>query len=322
MNTTSAHSLELAHHTLRILDPEISLRFYQDKLGMTLLAHRVNGGRSHYYLAYADGHAEVYDDVTLTRWQGPCFLELVHDSALVVDVRKQPDASEGYWKISIAVPDVDIARSRLVANNVAVDTPRQVADIAYLCHFSDPDGYCIELIQHDFQHNHHPESESSLYSLGTRPSFLLITYRVKEIERSLKFYRNLLGMRLLSKQVVESKGFTLYFLACTKEMPPSSDIESVDNREWLWKRPYPMVELQHIWGTEKTEEFSYRTSSESGFEGISFGVLKLEETLRRISQESNADVTCSIDQVLQLKTATVLDPDGYPIRLIGKTYKQ
>ena len=105
-------------------------------------------------------------------------------------------------------------------------------------------------------------------------------------------------------------------------MPPSADIESVDNREWLWKRPYPMVELQHIWGTEKTEEFSYRTSSESGFEGISFGVLKLEEILKRISQEINANVPWDIDPILQLKTVTVLDPDGYPIRLIGKTYKQ
>ena len=58
-------------------------------------------------------------------------------------------------------------------------------------------------------------------------------------------------MKLLSIQPVKRYNFTLYFLAFTEEDPPIlEDLEAVENREWLWQRPYSTLELQHRWGTE------------------------------------------------------------------------
>ena len=74
-----------------------------------------------------------------------------------------------------------------------------------------------------------------------------ITTRITDPKRSLEFYQKVLRMKLMSIQPVTPYRFTLYFLAYTEEDPPNSDLEAVENREWLWQRPYTTLELQHRW---------------------------------------------------------------------------
>ena len=59
-----------------------------------------------------------------------------------------------------------------------------------------------------------------------------------------------LGVKLLSIQSIPNM-FHLYFLACTDKRPPSDDVNAVEIREWLWKRPYTILELQHYPGTDR-----------------------------------------------------------------------
>ncbi len=110
----------------------------------------------------------------------------------------------------------------------------------------------------------------------------------------------------------------MYFLAYTDEEPPHPDIESVDNREWLWQRPYTMLELQHIWGTESQTDFAYRVGPETGFVGVSLDIKGLADFLGKIASHGCAFEICDVDPVLNVTTATVSDPDGYSIRLIDK----
>ena len=63
--------------------------------------------------------------------------ELWHDAA-VDPPSSAPPSSGGYWKIGITLPDVDVARDRLLARGIAVSTPQQFYDIGYLCHLADP----------------------------------------------------------------------------------------------------------------------------------------------------------------------------------------
>ncbi len=318
MNSITQIHTQLARHTLRIADPGKSLPFYQNILGMTLLAKRSKDSKTHYYMGFVEPGAEQPEaDLSLTHGQHDCFLELVYDPKRAADdARKQLVSTEGYWKIAISVTDVNVARDRLVENGIEVDMPRQVGDIAYLCHFYDPDGYCIELIQHKFLRNHQPEADNPNFKLGTYPSFLLITYRVKDAKASLNFYTELLGMRLLSKQTVEAKGFTLYFLAHTADELPNPNVEHVGNREWLWQRPYTMVEFQHVWGTEDDAEFAYEVDAGSGFEGIGFVTNRMTELRQKLEGHGHRTEASNDDVLLQTLTATVCDPDGYPIRLI------
>ena len=59
-----------------------------------------------------------------------------------------------------------------------------------------------------------------------------------------RFYRDLLGMKLLCREDVSQFGFFLYFLAFTDDKPPNSDVNAVENREWTYQRPCTVLELQ------------------------------------------------------------------------------
>lgn len=312
--------MQLARHTLRIADPGRSLPFYENVLGMKVLEQRLSGDATHYLLGFfpQGQHADTRTLDSLQSQSG-CFLELVHDSVQpAAEVRRQPDTHEGYWKIALSVADLEIAHAKLIAKGVTPDEPRQVGDIAYLCHLNDPDGYCVELIQHDFKQNHTGMAEDSRYPLGTSTSFLLITYRIKDASTSLEFYTGALGMRLLSKQCVAARNFTLYFLAYSDEPLPVADVEHVDNREWLWQRPYAMVELQHIWGTEADDAFAYRVGPESGFIGIGIKAENLDRLLNQLDERGCETELGANDPATRARTAIVKDPDGFSIRLIDR----
>lgn len=214
-------------------------------------------------------------------------LELVYDpNNTTTSFPRNSETLEGYWKIAICIKDVDIARENLIKSGIHVGAAFEVPNVAYLCHFNDPDGYCIELIQHKFQKNHIKESEDTNYILGNKPVFCLVTYRVKDINKSLDFYTKKIGLKLYSKMDVSFRGFNIYFLAPDIDQLPNEDVESIDNVEWLWQREFTMIELQHIFEFENTKEFSYKVGLKTGFEKLTF--------IDNIDEE-------------------LIDPDGYKI---------
>lgn len=176
------------------------------------------------------------------------------------------DASDEYWKIGITLPDVDMAFDQLSRAGVAVTQPRQFLDIGYMCHFSDPDGFQIELLQHTFEGQVRTLPGNSDLLLGGGAQIGQITLRVVDLEGALAHYQRSMGMRLLSKQVVPGRGFTLYFLAFTDETPPEDDIEAVANRPWLWQRPYTTLELQHL--TEPGRHIRSTPPGGAGYTGL------------------------------------------------------
>lgn len=164
--------------------------------------------------------------------------------------------SDEYWKIGITLPNVDIAYHQLSKAGVPVSQPQQFGDIGYMCHLSDPEGFVIELLQHDFEGNRLEGAGNANLPLGGSACIGQITLRCAEIEPELMRYQAK-GMVLLSVQPVTQFGFTLYFLAFTEDRPPHNDLQAVGNREWLWKRPYTTLELQHCPGVEITKCVNY-----------------------------------------------------------------
>jgi len=161
----------------------------------------------------------------------------------------QADRSSVYWKIGLSLQDVDEARSRIL-KHTTVSEGNQFKEIGYLCHLKDPAGFSLELLQHTFEKNFKKPQPNPSLPLGQPVHIGQITIRSSDIQKSLAFYEATLGMKLLSIQPVVEYGFTLYFLAFTEETPPSADLESVENREWLWQRPYTTLEIQHKPGAE------------------------------------------------------------------------
>jgi lactoylglutathione lyase len=316
--------ISLAQHVLRIAEPSKSLPFYRDTLGFTLKSQHYEGNVTYYMLAFdCEEQTKTPKGVVPLMCNNNCVLVLAHQPSRPPPlIAKQPDLSEGYWKIAIAVRDLDIARDCLMTLGVDVDTPRQVADIAYLCHFYDPDGYCIELIQHDFAHHHTAGQISPDFPLGTKPTFSLITLRVKDIDGSRNFYENLLGMRLLSRQAVGFKQFTLYFFAVTDESSPEPDVDHIANREWLWRRPYTVLELQHVWGTESDADFRYHIDEQSGFERLAIACESLDEVVSRAQAMGVSTEASDPEPFTGARAVYLLDPDGYRIQAFDAVTQQ
>ncbi|MGY0216767.1 VOC family protein [Endozoicomonadaceae bacterium StTr2] len=271
---SSKHSLHKV--SLYIANAEQSLEFYQNQLGMTLLESSTVDGVQYLQFSF-DPSPERKEAI----------LELICDPANIACFPKDRNSLEGYWKIAISIKDVDIARQKLLDQGVEVTDAFQVPDVAYLCHFYDPNGYCLELIQHKFQHNHTTEPENTDYVLGNRPVLSLVTYRAKNIDSSLAFYNRIPGLKLLSKMAVSQRGFDLYFLGYSAE--EVTDVESLTIRESLWQKNTTMIELQHIFKFNDESDFQYKVGAETGFKGLT---LKSEKA-----------------QILH-------DPDGYRIEVI------
>lgn len=289
--------MKISGHQLRTANPERAIDFYQQKLGISLTAQQPFEGKDYYFLPF--GSDEDAD------------LILVHDpSKPAFSIAEQPSLTEGYWKFSLAVPDVDLVRQRMVEKGVTIGDSFEVPDIAYLCHLEDADGYCIELTQHKLSANHQSHSPNEAYVLGCKPSINLSTLRVRDIEASLRFYESL-GMTLISRQQVLARGMTLYFLSFYQDVPPSDDIDALNIREWLWQRPYTILELQHIHGTEKSPDFSYQTDPESGFLGLDVNLSS--ETEPYVMKDGNRESFVTDRGIV--RGIKIVDPDGYEIRL-------
>jgi lactoylglutathione lyase len=78
--------------------------------------------------------------------------------------------------------------------------------------------------------------------------------RVKDAEKSLKFYQEVLGMSLFRKSENAAAGFNLYFLGYpgTQGLPVN---EKTSDREGI-------LELTWNYGTEKDENFHYHNGND------------------------------------------------------------
>lgn len=239
--------MQLSRVILNVRSPEELARFYIERLGMKRLGQEPAvvvgfGGENAAIELRQAGEAEGYE-------------------------HRQNDR---YWKIGITLPNVDIAYDQLIDAGVAVSRPRQFGEIGYMCHLSDPEGFVIELLQHRFEANRRDDEGDSAAVLGGGARIGQITLRTADLDAALAFYRDDLTMRLLSIQPVSAFGFTLYFLAFTEERPSSDDLEAVENREWLWQRPYTTLEFQHVMHSE-VGRFARPDDGAPGYGGLVIG---------------------------------------------------
>ena len=160
-----------------------------------------------------------------------------------------------YWKIGITLPNVDLAAAQLRGAGIEVSDARQFLDIGYMAHLSDPEGFAIELLQWDFETNRPSDAGDPSKPLGGQARIGQITLRTNDMTAEMATHSD---MRLLSVQDVAPYGFDLHFLAYTDETPPNPDVTAVENRKWLWKRPYTTLEFQQIPGAEIRESPAYQ----------------------------------------------------------------
>ena len=216
----SGNLRNIIRHRLGVRDPGALSDFYCAMMGMSQF-----GTRDHPLLGYSADQ---------------CLLDLNGPASCPYEA----SSTDLYWKIGITVHDLDHAVRYLNNEGWSASEPQQFLDIGYLCHLRDPEGFTIELLQHRFKGRQQDPGRG--HPIGGQATLAHVTLRVTDIKTALHDCCHKLGLELLSIQPVPQHKFCLYFLAGMSETPPNSDLESIENREWLWARPYAVLELQHL----------------------------------------------------------------------------
>lgn len=138
--------------------------------------------------------------------------------------------------------------------------------------------------------------------------------RVKDIKRSLQFYTDVLGMRLMRKFDFPAMKFSLYFMGyCAAEDIPTDPKVSA---EWVF-RQRPTLELTHNWGSENDPEVSYHNGNTDprGFGHIGIAVPDVDKACARF-EEKNVEFVKKPNDGKMKGLAFVKDPDGYWIEIL------
>lgn len=214
--------------TFRVPDAKACQAFYIKMLGMSILKSPTM------IMGYTPSGLNI------------CF----HEESAPCSMRRST-SHDAYWKIGITVKNLDRAVEFLNRQAVTVSKPTQFLDIGYLCHLQDPAGCSIELLQHGFQGDEQEIVGDDRHPIGGQATLAHVTLRSnKEIFPKIQEWcTETLRMQLLSVQPVKPFNFTLYFYGWPNDedepMPQPDDLEAVENRPWLWARPYGILEIQH-----------------------------------------------------------------------------
>ena len=137
--------------------------------------------------------------------------------------------------------------------------------------------------------------------------------RIKDPQKTVAFYRDVLGMTLLDRYDIEAGKFSLYFMGYPGGEIPSDPAERV---KWVFEQP-ALLEFTHNWGTEEQPDFHYHdgNAQPQGFGHICFSVPDLDAAIRWFDENALVYVKRP-EQGRMRDVAFVKDPDGYWIEIV------
>lgn len=119
--------MKYLHTMVRVTDPEASLRFYRDALGLELIRQMDNpGGRFSLYFLAAPGQPEAQVELT-HNWDPENYT-----------------GGRNFGHLAYAVDDIYATCARLQAHGVTINRPPRDGHMAFV---RSPDGISIELLQ-------------------------------------------------------------------------------------------------------------------------------------------------------------------------------
>ncbi|KTC43727.1 lactoylglutathione lyase [Pseudomonas sp. ABAC61] len=142
--------------------------------------------------------------------------------------------------------------------------------------------------------------------------------RIKDPEKSVAFYRDVLGMTLLNRFDFPEMKFSLYFMAYQDSQSAAVPSDPLGKAEYVFKQK-ATLELTHNWGTESGEAFvGYHNgnSDPRGFGHIGITVPDVYEACARFD-ELGVEFVKRPDDGRMKGLAFIRDPDGYWIEILS-----
>jgi lactoylglutathione lyase len=138
--------------------------------------------------------------------------------------------------------------------------------------------------------------------------------RIKDPERSVAFYRDVLGMSLLQKFDFPEMTFSLYFMGYPTEAIPT---DAAARAKWVFEQP-ALLELTHNYGTEDDPKFSYHNGNDDprGFGHIGISVPDVYAACERF-ERLGVEFVKKPDDGNMKGLAFIRDPDGYWVEILS-----
>ena len=141
--------------------------------------------------------------------------------------------------------------------------------------------------------------------------------RIKDPEKSVQFYTDVLGMTLLDRYDFDAMKFSLYFFGYPDDADGEMPAEPAARTTWMFGRK-ALLELTHNWGTEDDTEFSYHNGNDDprGFGHIGISVPDVYAACERFDS-LGVDFVKRPDEGAMRGLAFIKDPDGYWIEILS-----
>jgi len=305
---------------LRIADPEKSIPFYTDILGMTVI-DTLDFPQWNFKLFFLTTlpEGETYDLVPGTQ-EAHDYMWSIEGTALELTYNygTEKDSFEGYHPgnqekdgfghVAVSTDDVYAACEKLEKAGVQFKKKPDEGRMKGLAFAYDPDGYWIEIVKRRCA----PGTISNYFN------FSQTMLRVKNAEKSIAFYEAM-GMKTVLQKKFDD--FSLYFMASSVD--DSIDFSKLSDEEamsLLGSRFGPVLELTHNHGTEDDEDFKHYNGNEEGRQGfghIGFLVDDVYEACDGI-RKMGYGFKKEPDGGSMKGLAFAYDPDGYAIEIIKR----
>lgn len=297
------------HTMIRVKDPKASVKFYEH-LGMKLIKKLEFPDNKFdlYFLGY-DSPSALYHGRPFAGREG--LIELTHNYGTendpnfsVTTGNKEPH--RGFGHTCISVDNIQAACKRIEDAGYTFQKKLTDGRMRHIAFVLDPDGYWCEVIGQKPIEETAEVKETDVSTYRMNHTML----RVKDIEKSLKFYQDVLGMSLFRQNDNEANGFNLYFLGYGGITGLPKEGSSQADREGI-------LELTWNYGTEKDESFSYHNGNDEpqGFGHICVAVDDLQAACQRFE-----DLGCNWKKRLtdgrMKEVAFLLDPDNYWVEVV------
>ncbi|KAF2760226.1 glyoxylase I [Pseudovirgaria hyperparasitica] len=307
---TDLSKYKFNHSMIRVKDPVESVKFYEF-LGMKLIdkSSHPDAKFDLYFLAY-DSPGALSHGAHRSNREG--IVELTHNYGTENDTDYKvatgnSEPGKGFGHLCISVDNIQAACKRIEDAGYKFQkklTDGRMHNIAFVL---DPNGYWIEIIaMNDVEATENvKETDVNTY----RMNHTMI--RVKDIEKSLDFYQDVMGMKLLKQNDFKEAGFSLYFLAYGSGA--GSNASAVNPRV----NAEGILELTYNHGSEKDDSVKYHSGNTEpqGFGHIAVSVDDIEAACQRF-EDKKVNFKKRLTDGRMKSIAFILDPDGYWIEII------
>jgi len=303
---------------LRIADPQKSLHFYCDVMGMTLidtLDFPQWNFKLFFIITLPEG--ETYDLIPGTQ-EAHDYMWSIEGTALELTWNygtEQPSfkgyhpgnkEKDGFGHVAFNTDDVYEACEKLEKQNITFKKKPDEGRMKGIAFAYDPDGYWVEIVKR--------------VEPGKNPNYFTFSQtmlRVKDPKKSIPFYESL-GMKVLFQK--DYGDFSNYFLASNCD---DVDVDNLSDEEifsFITSLPSPVLELTHNHGTENDSEFKHFNGNEDGRQGfghigfICDDVYETCDAVRKLGYGFKKEP----DGGSMKGLAFAYDPDGYAEEVIKR----